>query len=82
MIHSVKHVVFPVLITYESISINNHNKLCDDFANSLHTETKEYYNYFNEKLPNIKPYIHLITVPLGNKDEFITSFDSQLRRLK
>lgn len=77
-----KYIVFPVLITYESNSINCHDSICDEFMSKLENETREYFDYFKTKLPELKPLVHLITVPLGSKEELITAFDRELRRLR
>lgn len=77
-----KVIVFPVLITYESSSINCHDSVCSEFMTTLMSETKEYFEYFKTKLPEVKPLVHLITVPLGSKDELITAFDRELGRLR
>jgi hypothetical protein len=77
-----KCIVFPVLITYESNSISCHNSICAEFMNKLESETKECFEYFKTKLPEVKPLVHLITIPLGSKESLITAFDRKLGRLR
>ena len=76
------HIVFPVLITYESNSVGCHTSICDEFIEKLKVETGEFFEYFKDKIPDVKPLVHLITVPLGSKAELITAFDKELGRLR
>lgn len=75
-------IVFPVLITYESTAIKNNKQLCDKLTDEIKRETEIYYKYFKEKLPSLKSIVHLITIPLEQKDKLISAFDREIRRFK
>lgn len=75
-------IVFPVLITYESETVKSNTSLCLEMIDGLKKETSENYRHFKEKIPDLKSAIHLIMVPLGQKEKLINAFDNELRRLK
>lgn len=75
-------IVFPVLITYESTAIKNNKELCDKLIDEVKKETEACYKHFKEKLPNLKSIVHLITIPLEQKDKLISAFDREIRRFK
>ena len=75
-------IVFPVLITYESDAIKRNVSLCQEMIAGIKKETSENYKHFKGKLPNLKSAIHLIMVPLGQKERLVNAFDNEIRRLK
>lgn len=76
------YIVFPVLITYESNTINSYNSICKEMEESIKQEVSKHYKYFTDKLPPLKSTIHLILVPMGLKDELTSAFDNEIRGLK
>lgn len=76
------HLVFPVLLTYESNVIQSYTSLCEEFKNALNNEIKNTYIYFKKKLPDLKSRVHLILVPLEQKIRLIDAFDKEIRRFK
>lgn len=75
-------IVFPVLITYESTAIKNNKELCDEMMSDISREIQDCYTHFKEKLPNLKSIVHLITIPLEQKDKLVKAFDAEIRRFK
>ncbi len=76
------HLVFPVLITYESDTINNFSRECEELKEGIKKEVYDNYRHFVKKVPPIKSIIHLILVPLGQKEKLIEAFDNEIRKMK
>ena len=76
-----KKIVIPVLITYESSAVSNHNSITESFESALKLEVENNYKHFVQKIGNINIIIHLI-VPLYQKNILIKAFDEELGRLR
>lgn len=75
----------PVLITYDSETLRNHNKKTDQFNEELKTEVLEinqkmFDNLSQIKLPPVK--IHLFLLPLQDKSILINALDKELKDLQ
>ena len=77
-----KKIVIPVLITYESSAVSNHNSITESFESALKLEVENNYKHFVQKIGNINIIIHLIMVPLYQKNLLIKAFDEELGRLR
>jgi len=71
----------PVLLTYNSKTINAHNKISDKFIQDMEIEIKNFYKLFSsKKLPqNIKIYLFLF--PLKDKNDLNKKLYDNLQRL-
>ncbi|WP_133512893.1 HamA C-terminal domain-containing protein [Candidatus Thiosymbion oneisti] len=77
-----KRACIPVLLTYESRTVGEHNSVCDDYTNHLKAEFGKHYKIFLDSgLPN-EIIIHLILVPLERKEKLITCLDDKLNAWK
>lgn len=75
-------MVIPILITYDSRSIKSYTCLTEEFKQNLDAEMELNYKYFISKFPTISPTVHLIAVPLEQKDILVAAFDKELGRLR
>ncbi len=72
-----KRVCIPVLLTYESDTVEEHAEVCDEFESALKTELEEVYSRFASKdLPPLR--IHLFLIPLHKKEALIGILQSKL----
>jgi len=71
----------PVLLTYDSKTINNHSKVTDEFTKDMEKEIRNFYKLFSSKnLPqNIKIYLFLF--PLKDKKDLNQRLYDNLQRL-
>lgn len=70
--------VFPILITYESVSVASFKDASDAYVQSLIAEVAKLRAYFGERATGLKLRFQLIFVPLGSKKDLIESFDKKL----
>ena len=56
----------PILITYDSTTVQSHKEVCTDFEDQLHAELDDKYSIIDGKSFTIKPNIelHFILLPL------------------
>ena len=73
----------PVLLTYDSEAVNDHDRVCTEYEAALREEVEGIFNRFkgNERLPK-DIFIHLILVPLKDKDELNEALHSRLKDLR
>ncbi|MCU7866439.1 MAG: DUF1837 domain-containing protein [Candidatus Thiodiazotropha sp. (ex Lucinoma borealis)] len=68
----------PVLLTYESKTVNEHNSICNEYTEQLKAEFAKYYEKFTQSRLPRDTTIHLILVPLEEKDELVTCLNNKL----
>lgn len=73
-------VAIPVLLTYDSQAINDHNKITDDFKNQFETEVRENWGKFSKKDIPKCVNVHLILFPLKSKKEIQKKLHEELQR--
>ncbi|RKG80472.1 DUF1837 domain-containing protein [Corallococcus sp. CA049B] len=73
-----KMAVFPVLVAYESASVEAFDEVSDTYVNQLAKEVADLRGYFAEKIGNLAFRFQLIFVPLGKKKDVVDSFDKML----
>ncbi|MBF0142630.1 MAG: DUF1837 domain-containing protein [Magnetococcales bacterium] len=69
----------PVLITYESLAVQSHTRVTDDFQQAISAELTGHFNKFKEKCRVKEISVHLIAVPLHSKKELQDHFDRKLK---
>jgi hypothetical protein len=70
---------FPVLLTYDSETVNSYDRICQEYAEAFAEEVGKNYDAFCAKvLPPIR--IHLFLLPLKSKKELVEKLDSGLRK--
>jgi hypothetical protein len=69
---------FPILIAYESTSVQSHTQLCDEYVEALTYEVEGLRSYFGEKASELKLRFQLIFVPMASKAAVVESFDKKL----
>lgn len=74
----IKMSVFPILIAYESGSVQSHVEVCDAYVAALQAEVADLRSYFGDKMGETKLRFHLIFVPLGSKKDVVENFDKKL----
>jgi hypothetical protein len=68
----------PVLLTYNSKTINGHKKVTAAYINAFEAEVKTHHQLFSGKqLPKVR--IHLFLVPLKDKAEVLKELDKGLK---
>lgn len=75
-------ICFPVLLTYESNTVINNQSTTDEFKKSLINELNQNYQTFNSKLNGSKLRIHLILLPLCNKNTLVEHLNDKLKGLQ
>jgi Cap4 SAVED domain len=73
-----KMAVFPILITYESISVASFTEVSAEYINNLRAEVTNLRTYFGGRAKDLKLRFQLIFVPLGSKTDLVESFDKKL----
>lgn len=73
----------PVLLTYDSEVVNDHNRVCEEYETALRTEAENIFSRFkgNARLP-ADIYIHLILVPLKDKADLNEALHERLKNLQ
>jgi hypothetical protein len=71
--------VFPVLITYESAAIANHNIVGPSLTVALEAEVESIARKFDSIISTHGLRIQLILIPLGSKSQLLHEFDSRLQ---
>lgn len=75
-------LVFPVLIAYNSSSVGNFSKTCDEYLSAVNAELNDLHGHFLNSYKNkLDVRIHLIFIPLKCKDGFLSDFDQKLKEL-
>jgi hypothetical protein len=69
----------PAFVTYESQTIAKFRKASPEFVDSIKNEIMEHYEHFCKKDLPQKVKIHLLVLPIENKDELINYFDEKLK---
>jgi hypothetical protein len=73
-----ERVCIPVLLTYESETVKNYCTLKDEYETLLKSEIlKHYHKFLDSDLPNTLK-IHLILLPLKDKNELIQNLHGRL----
>lgn len=70
--------VFPILVTYESSSVDSFTEVSDEYVKSLTKEVGKLRTYFGDHADDLKLRFQLIFVPLGKKRDLVDSFDKRL----
>jgi uncharacterized protein DUF1837/uncharacterized protein DUF4412 len=73
----------PVLLTYDSTAVNDHDKICEEYEDALRAEVEGIFTRFNqnERLP-ADIFIHLILVPLKDKQALAGALHKRLTELQ
>lgn len=74
-----KVAVFPIMVAYESNAVATHVEICEQYVNTLAKEAQTLNGYFGEKAKGLSLRFQLILVPMGSKEEVVTSFDEKLK---
>jgi hypothetical protein len=76
-----KRTCIPVLLTYESKCIEEHDEVCDVFEKQLTTEMEDIHKRFSDRdLPELR--IHLFLVPLDDKQTLTQILQRKLEGLQ
>ena len=73
-----KRSVFPVLIAYESQAVAAHKIVADPYIQALKDEIEALRTSFGAKVKDIPLRFELLFVPLGKKQDLVSSFDKLL----
>lgn len=73
----------PVLLTYDSGAVNDHDRICEEYEEALRKEAEGIFERFkgNPRLPK-DICIHLILVPLKDKAELNDALNNRLKQLQ
>ena len=72
-------LVIPVLLTYESKAVQDHDRICGDYVTAFRREVLAYYARFAEKNPLPDLQVHLFLIPLEDKQRLQEALDRRLR---
>lgn len=76
-------VCIPILVTYNSKVLSEHNKVTEDFKQQALEEVMSVRKYLEDNIPNgLSVKIHLFLIPLQDKNILITELDNQLKGLQ
>jgi hypothetical protein len=75
-----KAVCIPILLTYDSKVINDHDEITDKFVQAFEQEVVYYQESFAEKAPPTKVTIRLFLFPLKAKKTLVDNMHEALRR--
>jgi len=70
---------FPVFLTYESETISSHESVSDDFLKEIEDELVNNHSTFCKKDLPSDIVIHLLLLPLENKQKLVEAFDERLK---
>jgi hypothetical protein len=74
-----KRICVPVLLTYESRTVNGHTVSSDAFKSELTAEVEAYVKKFNKLADGVEIDIHVFIFSLHQKKELLERFDRQLK---
>lgn len=71
--------VFPVLLTYDSTTVQHHVKATDEYRDALRAEFRAHHTSFCSKVLPKNIRLHLILLPLKNKHELVQNLHARLK---
>lgn len=72
-------VCIPVLLTYDSKTVNSHDRVSPQYVQEFTTEVEKHHATFASKnLPRLR--IHLFLIPLKSKSELLAELDAGLKK--
>ncbi len=75
-----KRVCVPVLLTYESATILQHDSVCEEYVSAFCEEGQRYFETFCSKIGDIPPVrFHLFLLPLYDKEKLVAALHYKLR---
>jgi hypothetical protein len=74
-----RRVCIPVLLTYDSRCISNHNECSDEYCDEFRNEILQHHRTFSKKNLPANVTIHLFLLPLDDKVKLINELDSKLK---
>lgn len=75
-----KCLCLPILLTYESDTILNHNKICEEYISEFEAEIQKHYELFCTKAKNILNIrFHLFLLPVEDKEKLVSILDEKLK---
>lgn len=73
-------LAIPVLLTYDSDTIRNHNQICVDYVTDFRGEILTHYETFDQMNPLSHVNVHLFLLPLEKKRRLQASLDRRLKQ--
>ena len=73
-------VTIPILLSYDSKTVNNHNKITEKFKSDFEIEVTKYWNRFKSKTLPKSINIILILFPLKSKEQLQNKLHKELQR--
>ncbi len=78
-----KRICVPVLLTYESKAVMEHEGVCDEYIASFKEEIGKHYTHFCNKAEAIlNVRFHLFLLPIRDKERLVTILDTKLKALR
>ncbi len=72
----------PILLTYRSKTVRNHNIADEEYKQAIYEELSMHFDTFRTKNLPDKICVHLILVPLEGKARLLKAFDDRLKTLQ
>lgn len=74
--------VFPVMIAYESNTLEKYSEWCDEYIDDICKEIEELYEKFCSNTIIKRLHIRIFFMPLGNIEEFREIADEKLKKMQ
>lgn len=74
----VSSICIPVLLTYDSKTVQAHTSFCDDYKRDIEQELRNHHGDFATKLGNVKVRVHLFLLPLKEKQVLLQQLNNRL----
>lgn len=75
-----KRVCIPVLLTYESETVLQHESVCDAYVTAFREEVQQHFQTFCSKIAGLPPIrFHLFLLPLDEKGKLVDALHAKLR---
>jgi hypothetical protein len=75
-----KRACIPVLLTYNSEAITSHTEVTSHYEDEFRQEISKYYEKFQSKELPTSIRIHLMLLPLENKESLVTGLNEKLKQ--
>lgn len=71
-------ICIPVLLTYDSPTVQSHSRLSDEYEAAFRKEVCEHWEHFREALPDLPLRVHLFLLPLEEKARLVEEMHKAL----
>ena len=73
-------LAIPVLLTYDSDAVNDHNRVSEDYLERFREEMRHHHTAFTQVNPIGHLHVHLFLLPLEEKAALVETLHQKLTR--